>query len=485
LLVVPPGTSFIQPDGTKQCKDCIPPLGLGYLAAQLSMLGDYEVRVYNMVVEDFYQERFVSSNTVLYGANYDQYRKVLEEYRPDLVGISCLLSSRANAGLNLCKITKEFDNEIFTVLGGHHATGIPRHVFQGYTDYVVLGEADHSFPQLVTTLSYRGDISQVAGIVYERNGELVVQERIDFVKDLNSLPFPEWDIVGLEKYWKGMLTMGITPKSNRYAVMCTSRGCPHVCDYCAVPSHTGIRNYRHRELGNVISEIEWLVDKYGIKEVQFLDDNFFVGKNRLKKLCKLLISKFPDMNFAVPTGTDLGNIDYELIDLLKEAGFYHMELGVETGNLDIQGKYVDKRIDLQDLKNKVQYMKKVGLETRGLFMLGFPYETREQIQDTVNLATSLDLDWIQLMMVTPLPGAPLYTYCLENDLLYDDYDVTRSRYSSTFIKNPYISREELESIRRNVWKDYMSKRINVDEYDNRGWSKDFVESQASNKGAIK
>ncbi len=394
-----------------------------------------------------------------------------------------MLFSRANAVLNLCRITKEFDDEIFTVLGGHHATGIPRHVFQGYTDYVVLGEADHSFPELVTTLNYGGDISQVAGIVYERNGELIVQERIDFVKDLNSLPFPEWDIVGLEKYWKGMLPMGINPKSNRYAVMCTSRGCPHACDYCAVPLHTGMRNYRRRDLDKVISEIEWLVDRYGIKEIQFLDDNFFVSKNRLKKLCRLLISKFPDMNFAVPTGTDIGNIDYELIDLLKEAGFYHIKLGIETGNLDIQDKYVDKRIGLQDLKKKVQYMKKVGLETTGWFMLGFPYETPEQIQDTVNLATSLDLDWIYLMMVTPLPGTPLYTYCLENDLLYDDYDVTAVRYSNTFIKNPYISREELESIRRSVWKDYMSKRINVDEYDNRGWSKDFVEAREYDRGS--
>ena len=183
------------------------------------------------------------------------------------------------------------------MLGGHHVTGVPRHVFQGYTDYAVLGEADHSLPQLVTTLSHGGDISQVSGIMYKRNGELVVQERTDWVKDLNSLPFPNWDIVGLEKYWKGVLTMGVIPKNNRYAVMCTSRGCPHVCDYCAVPLHTGIRNYRHRELDNVISEIEWLVDKYGINEVQFLDDNFFVNKNRLKKLCRLLISKFPNMNF--------------------------------------------------------------------------------------------------------------------------------------------------------------------------------------------
>ena len=123
-----------------------------------------------------------------------------------------------------------------------------------------------------------------------------------------------------------------------------------------------------------------------------------------------------------------------------------MQLGIETGSLDIQGKYVDKKINLQGLKKKIQYMKKVGLETTGYFLLGFPEETREQIQNTVSLATSLELDWIYLIMVTPFPGTPLYTYCLKNDLLYDDYDVSNIRYSHTFIKNPNISREELEKV---------------------------------------
>ncbi|MFH1258612.1 MAG: cobalamin-dependent protein, partial [Elusimicrobiota bacterium] len=345
LLVVPPGTSFIQSDGRKQCKECFPPLGLAYLAAQLIKVG-YDVQVYDMVVEKFYHETVVSFDTVLYGATYADYRKKLEQYCPDLVGIQCMLSSRSKTVLNLCEITKEFNRKIYTILGGHHATALPGHVLQNDTDFVVLGEADQSFGELVNALNNENDISKIAGIAYKQNNAIVVQPRVDFLKNLDSLPFPAWDVVGLEKYWQGMLPMGIPLKKQKYGVVNTSRGCPHSCYYCAVPLHTGERNYRKRNLNSVINEIKWLVDTFGVEEIHFSDDNFFVGKERLKKLCQLLIDNFPQMNFAVPTGTDIQNVEFELIDLLKQAGFYHLAIGIETANRDFQGKYVDKKIDL-------------------------------------------------------------------------------------------------------------------------------------------
>lgn len=474
LLVVPPGTSFIQPDGTKQCKECFPPLGLAYIASQLKASDQYDVRVYDMVVEDFWNETLVSDDAVLYGSSFEKYEKLLEEYSPDLVAIQCMLSSRSNSALELCRITKKLDNRIFTVLGGHHATALPEHVLKKDTDFVVLGESDHSFPELVNCLNNGGDVSKINGIAYKQNGRLILQERRNFVKDLDILPLPAWDIVGLEKYWLGVVSMGAPPKKKRYGVVNTSRGCPHNCYYCAVPYHTGERNYRERDLERVISEIKWLVDRYGIEEVQFADDNFFVNKRRIKRLCGLLISNFPEICFSVPTGTDIPNLDFELIDLLKEARFHHLILGIETGDIDIQGRFVDKKIDLTGLREKIKYIKDAGLEPSGMFMIGFPDETREQVQRTAELATSLYLDRIYLIMVTPLPGSQLYSYCIENNLLYGDFDMTKIRYSNTFIKNRNISREELEGIRKNVWREYMSKRIDIERYDNRGWSEGFT-----------
>jgi anaerobic magnesium-protoporphyrin IX monomethyl ester cyclase len=483
LLVNPPGTVFVQPDGTRQVKEISAPLGLAYLAAEVMRLG-YEVRVYDMAIENFYHEIQVSSDTVLYGDTYDQYRRVLEDYRPDMVGFSCILSNRSNSVLELCRITKEADREIITVVGGHHATALPNHLLQGNTDFVVLGEADHSFPALIDTLRTGGDIHCVNGIVYPGNGGLVVQPRVDFVKDLDTLPYPDWEAVGLEKYWS-LPNMNNSQGKGRFGPIHTSRGCPHVCNYCAVPLHTGERNFRARDLDLVIKEIEWLNGKYQIQEIQFMDDNFFVNKTRLKDLCRRLISKFPGLYFNVPTGTDIANLDYELIDLMKAAGFHYLSLGLETGDMDVQGKFVDKRIDLVETRKKVEYMRKLGFHLSGLFMLGFPGETREQIGKTVDYATSMDFDRLYLIMVTPLPGSGLYDYCLKNNLLYDDFDVAKLRYSNTFIKNPNISRAELEGIRRTVWEEYMSKRVDLNEYAKRGWSENFKPDECRTAGAGK
>ncbi|MFC1621158.1 B12-binding domain-containing radical SAM protein, partial [Candidatus Omnitrophota bacterium] len=295
LLVVPPGTSHVQPDGTKQCKECPPPLGLAYLASELKASGQYDVRVYDMVVEGFWKESVVSKDTVLYGSSFEQYLELLEEYKPDLVGIQCMLSSRSHSALELCRITKGFNNEIVTVLGGHHAAALPEHVLQKDTDFVVLGEADHSFPELVNCLNKGGNIFEINGIAYRQDKKLIAQERRDFIKDLDDLPFPAWDIVGLEKYWTGVIAYNNPPKKKKYGVMNTSRGCPHSCHYCAVPCHTGEGNYRERDLSKVFDEIRWLVDVYGVEEIQFTDDNFFVNKRRIKELCRFLIANFPDM----------------------------------------------------------------------------------------------------------------------------------------------------------------------------------------------
>lgn len=463
LFINPPGTIHVQLDGRRQMKESPLPLGLAYLSAQISK--DYDVRVYDMIVENFFQETIISEDTILFGDTFEQYESVLKDYKPDLVAITCMLSSRSKSVLELLKRTKQFDKEITTVVGGYHATALPEHILQENTDFILFGEADYSFPKLVNTLNENKSLSQTDGIAYKINGKLIIKPQTIFVKDLDYLPFPDWDTVEIQKYWNNNLPFGIPLKNKRYAVMNTSRGCPHVCNYCAVPNHTGKRNYRKRSLDNVINEIQWLVDKYGVKEIQFLDDNFFVSKKRTKDLCKILISDFKGMHFAVPTGTDLPNLDYELIDLLKEANFHDLRLGIETGDKDIQNRYVDKKIDLKNIKDKVKYIMDADLKPSGFFLLGFPDETKEQIEKTVNLATSLDLDRIYLIMVTPLPGSPFYDDCIKNNLLYDDFDVTKLRYSNTFIKNSNISREQLEGIRRDVWRDYMSKRIDINKYD--------------------
>lgn len=450
LLVSPNGTIHIEPDGTKQTKECPLPIGLAYLSSQLF---DYNVKIYDMIIENYYNEERISNDTILFGDNADHYVKMLKEFEPDLVGISCNLSNRSNTVEELLRRTKKINKEIITVVGGYHASAMPNHL---NADFVCIGEADYSFPGLVNKLN-KG----------EKVDKIVHSERVN----VETLPFPDWDRVKIEKYWrKDVVPQDFVLKYEKYAIVNTSRGCPHICSYCAVPQHTGEKNYRARSLSSVKSELEWLIDKYQINEVHFGDDNFFVNKKRTKDLCKML--KEFDLNYVVSIGVDLSNLDYELIDLLKESNFHNLTLGIETGDQNIQNQFVDKRIDLNEIKKKVKYIIDSGLNPSGLFMIGFPNETQEQLERTIKLATSLNLNKIHIGMVTPIPATKLYENCIKNSLLYDDYDFTKLRYCNTFIKNDNIPREKLESIRKEVWKEYMSKKgVDIKEYDNRSWSK--------------
>ena len=457
LFVLPPGTSVVQSDGSKQCKECAPPIGVAYLVAQLR--DRYEVRVYDMVVEGFWNEMVVEEDLVYYGVSYNDYEKVLKEFQPDLVGFQCMISARVPYVLKLCEMTKRFYPQTFTVLGAHHATALPDHVLGKDVDFVVQGEADHNLPALIESIDAGEQWTTVDGIV-----------PFHYVHDIENLPLPAWNIVGLEKYWLGIPPMGIPLTHEKFGVVVSSRGCPHVCFYCGIPNHTGRRSYRTRSIDSVVVEISWLIEEYGVEEIQFMDDNFLGGGvGRASKLISNLYEKFPDLAFAIPTGLDLSILDKGLIELMGRAGFRWFTMGVETGNLDFQGRYVDKRIDLRTLKDKVDAIHSFGGKTIAFFLLGFPNETREQVDRTVEVVTSCGFDFIHLIMLAPIPGSGLYEYCVRNDLLYDDFDPTKIRYCTTYIKNPNMSREELEGIRKSVWTEYMSGRVDINKYNEKGW----------------
>jgi radical SAM superfamily enzyme YgiQ (UPF0313 family) len=201
-----------------------------------------------------------------------------------------------------------------------------------------------------------------------------------------------------------------------------------------------------------------LVSKYGVEEIAFLDDNFFVSKPRVKKLLKLIAKEFPNVLFHVPGGTEVNALDHEMIDLLAEANFFKVLIAIEAADQSVQNSLIDKKVKVDRVPETIEYLKKKGIETRALFMIGFPGETRQQIQKTVDLAKSLDVDDFYISIVTPLPGTPVYDECLQKGLFVDGFDVNKHRYSAAQIKLPDTTPEELEQIRRDVWQEVFNEK---------------------------
>lgn len=477
LLINPPGRVYVLPDGTPaHRKHCTPPLGLAYLAANLLQNG-YEVQVMDILAEGYKNEMF-KNQSIRYGLSTEEILARIEKAKPDIIGISVLFSFLIMEVFELCKTIKEHFPEIPIVLGGQHPSGAPEDVMKcDSVDFVLVAEADQSVVLLLESLNGRLPRSEVPNLYFKEQGDIqntrskntpIIQgsgwsyynlSKANIPYKIDDLPFPAWDLFRLQDYWNSDVRIGggdVIRK--KHLVMITTRGCPYACYFCTSPLMSGYRGYRMRKNEEVVREIEWLVSRYGIEEIAFLDDNFFVSKPRVKKLLKLIAKKFPNMLFHVPGGTEVNALDHEMIDLLAEANFFKVLIAIEAADQGVQNSLIDKKVKVDRVPETIEYLKKKGIETRALFMIGFPGETRDQIQKTVDLAKSLDVDDFYISIVTPLPGTPVYDECLQKGLFVDGFNVNKHRYSAAQIKLPDTTPDELEQIRRDVWHEVFNEK---------------------------
>lgn len=479
LLINPPGKCLIRKiDGSiVERKHCQPPLGLAYLGAACLRAG-YDVEILDILAEGYESER-LSEHFIIYGLDTPAVLERIRAAKPDLIGVSILFSHLASECYAIIRAIREAFPHILIVTGGHHPSSMPDRVMENPDiDFVMSGECDTTFPQLLEALNGRGDFGSIRGLHYRDGGKVVdtmagvapvvAGKEFNYYlrkdgpnpQDVDALEYPAWDLLKLHLYWESEVRMGGgNVMRERYLPMVTTRGCPHTCFFCTSPLMGGYKGYRKRELEDVYAEIRWAVKKYGIQEIQFLDDNFFVSVARVKELLRHLADEFSDIVFSVPAGTEANALDDEMIELMAKANFYRVFLALEAGDQSIQNEQIDKHVNLARVPALVAKCKEAGLEVRGYFMLGFPNETRAQMIHTAEFAMSLDLDDFALSVVSPLPGTPLFDQCIAENLFVNDFDVNDIRYSVSHIRMADITPDELEAIRTSYWQEHKARKL--------------------------
>lgn len=441
----------------------VPSLGLAYLAASLRQC-NFEVAILDTLIEG-YENEIASERTILYGLAEANIRERIRNFNPDMIGVSCLFSNRGREALRLCEIAKEEIPDAHVVLGGQHPSGFPSLILHPYVDYLMYGEADNAIIELINAINAKSNLKEVHQLVIRENGSVWRSPKMA-VPDVHSLPLPAWDLVNLEKYWDvGLADYEINDAGRKkFMVMITSRGCPHNCNFCTAPMMTN-RRYRQRRMADIIGEIAGYVDRYGVREINFWDDNFFINKKVVKELLRNLIREFPSLSFQVPSGSEINAIDDELIDLMAQAGFKKLFMAVESPNEEIQESCIDKKVDLSRIKHLVEKLRKAGIISEGSFMVGFPHETLKQVDETFKKVKDYGFDRISISIVNPLPGTPLYDLCEREGLLQADFDPQNIRWSSENIRLEGVERGYLGKRRREVWLEYMEERIDIEKYE--------------------
>jgi len=452
ILLINPPRYLRNPDGQFFC----PQIGLASIASYLRQY-DYEVKIIDADVEGFANAEEVEEGLYRCGLSWDNLRERIEDYRPDVVGISCIFTPRFKNALKISQIVKVIDDKVKVIVGGVHVSFCPQEVLAHETiDFVVIGEGERPFLMLLEAL--RGDsaeLSKIDGIGFRNSvGKVVINSKVNLVDDLDQLPLPAWDLLPIEKYFQTKRN-SLTTERKHISIM-TSRGCPQECTFCC-SSEFWMRRWRKRSADNVLAEIEFLVKKYGVREISFEDDNLSLDPVRLEKICSMIIERGYDLRWNTPNGISVRKLTPTLIKLMKRSGCTRLNFGIESGDEHILHDIIKKNISLQKVREVISWCKREGVTTLGYFVIGMPGETPESIKNSIEFAKSSELDEIMVHIATPFPGTELYKTCKDKGYLKYDYDtiVAEDEIENKIIfETPFISTEDLCKYRSRFYSEF-------------------------------
>jgi len=396
-------TLLMTPMAAKGWPNYCPPIGLCYLKACLLQAGLEDVKVIDMAQ-----------------MSLTDAEQIVREEKPQVVGITCFTETRVNT-LKTAGIVKAVTPGIKVILGGVHATLMYPQIMQHYpaVDVICLGESEVILVELLKAFERDDDLQDVKGIVYRQDGRIVKTAERETIKDLDSLPFPDYDDLDLRIY-KEAYPFG---KGKPRASVVTSRGCPFNCTFCVARQVWKV--WRPRSPEKVVNEIEWLVSAYGFEIFSIADDLFTLNTQRTQEICEEILKRKLRIKWSAQTRTDC--VSKETLTLMKEAGCRVLQFGVESGSPTIL-KNLNKREKIEDAVSAFTWCQKVGIKTQCNIMVGAPGETRSTIEETKALIRQIRPDYLNVNILRIFPGTEIFRRAKEEGLIDEDLFLTDEEY---------------------------------------------------------
>ncbi|NJF26038.1 B12-binding domain-containing radical SAM protein [Thermococcus sp. Bubb.Bath] len=419
LLILPPTDSAIK----KVVGTTGPPLGLAYLASMVR--GDHDVRIIDGIAEEL---------------TFEDVMRILKKYDPDVVGITATTSAMYDA-YAVAKIAKNLNENVFVVMGGPHVTFTPELTMRECPciDAVVRGEGELTFKELVDALDKGRPLKGILGLSYQDKeaGKIRNEPPRPLIQNVDEIPIPTYDLLPMDRY---------RADGTPFGTIMTSRGCPFNCAFCSSSLQFGKR-WRGHSVERVIEELSILRNEYGRREIEFLDDTFTLNKVRAVKIAEAIKREGLDITWTASSRVNTFN--EKVAKAMKEGGCHTVYFGIESGSqrtLD----FIGKGITPQQSLDAVKLAKKMGLHALGSFIIGFPEETREEIERTIKFAKKVGVDFAQFTVATPYPGTRLWQYAIQNNLL-----LTRNWRKYTTIdpvmKLKYFTPEQIAKLLRKAY----------------------------------
>ena len=381
ILLLKPGVSVSYDQVT------VPPLGPLYLSAMLKKAGYTDVRV-------LHQDAL--------GLSEEDIERELRAFRPDIVGLSAI-TAEGKAMHALARLAKKVSPDTLVVAGGPHPTGYAADCMENPAiDIAVRGEGELTLLEIVRNREAGKGFDGLRGITHRSGGLVVSEPDREFIEDLDSLPYPDWDALDLDAY-KNFVPQAPVHYKTPYMTVVTSRGCPFHCTFC---HNTHGKKFRAHSAARVLGELGALRARFNFSEIEIIDDIFNWDRQRTVDIMKGIVSSGLKLRLYMANGVRADILDEEVIDLFKAAGVVFMCAGVETASPGLQETTL-KRIDFSRLKKMLDYAAGKRIFTHALFMVGFPGESAADVVNTIKFACGLKVHTALFSFVCAYQGTEL------------------------------------------------------------------------------
>lgn len=452
ILLVVPYKTFSKSEAISVVRQAwIPPLGVGYLSAFLKSHG------YNPEILDCISSSEATidklGDYVRVGLSPDKIRDYLRIKKPQVVGISCCFTAFYMDALEIAKIVKEIDPNIKVILGGPHATMDYANIIKEPSiDMIIRGEGEYS---LLEYLDNPGRID-IKSTVIKINDKIIENEPRPVIENLDLVPFPDYEAINMA-FYLGLTKKGLLNKflNQRVGSVISSRGCPYKCIFCSTCNV--FKKFRGRSAKNVVDEIGLLIKKYKVEEIAFHDDCFLASKQRAEEICRELISRKIKIRWSVPPGFNVWLADKDMFRLMVKSGLFRVNFPIESGSSKTI-EFMRKPVNLKKTREAIKECNSLGIRTTGAFIIGFPYETEEDIQETENFINTSELDAVSILICQPLKGSDLFEIYQKEGLL-KDIPERSSNFVLTKYNTKYFKAEELNVKRRQMLQKFSRMRV--------------------------
>jgi len=404
-----------------------PPIGIMYLAGAVRSRGRHGVTLLDTI-----QKRM----------SHDEVVRFCKDQNPDLIGMTVYTPNLYDALTLTRRLRREMPG-VTLVWGGPHTSLFPdESMHHDCVDYLVQGEAEETFPLFLDALEDKTPLDAIQGLFYRKDGGVVSTGRPGYVKDIDSLPFPAFDLLDYKGYFSAIGT------GQPVGTICSSRGCPFSCTFCCRPYST----YRARSVENIMAEMQAYHD-LGIREFFFFDDLFNSTSKRVKAVAQAILDKGWEIDWAFRGRVDA--VDEDMLSLAKRSGCRQALFGVETAT-DEGLRDINKKISIKQVRRAMEMCRKAGIITSTNWIIGFPHHrTRQDILHLIDTAVSIDSDFAQFNILIVYHGTKIFQEGAELGLI--DPEVWRNQALDpvpNFVEpiwEQHMSRDELSRLLRRCY----------------------------------